>query len=177
MTIFQRLSKKLIFLSTLLVLSACATSTMVEPTENSQERDQVIYAPLAGHIAQSSEQAIAAFGKPLTEVKRTLETLHDEQANQWRELNYADLKLGYFVDPQTGKEVLAYQRIASERYPLKANLRIGQNLADFEAVLGKPDRQSANQADFCDRWGRGDCIQLSLSGQHVTALEQVFSMD
>ena len=137
----------------------------------------MIYAPLATPVAQSSEQAIAAFGEPIQAVSQPLETIHDTQQNQWKQLEYSDLQLGYFIDPQTQKEVLAYQRIASEKYALKGNLRIGQDLSDFEAVLGKPDKLTSQRADFCDRWGRGDCIQLSLNGKQVIALEQVFTMD
>ncbi len=177
MKIINSLAASLAALSSLVLLTSCPMTMMVEPADAPSQRDQVIYAPLAAPVAQSSEQAIAAFGIPLEETKQSLSTLHDAQQNQWLELKYSDLHLGYFIDPQSGKEILAYQRIASARYPLKGNLRIGQSLADFEAVLGKANQITDTQADFCDRWGRGDCIQLSLKGPQVIALEQVFAMD
>ncbi|PKL76826.1 MAG: hypothetical protein CVV27_08295 [Candidatus Melainabacteria bacterium HGW-Melainabacteria-1] len=141
-------------------------------------RELLISVPLQTNPGKTSQLAIERLGMPLSQATERIPNPHQpSQQDEWIELNYSQLKLGYYRSAASNQEQLIYLEVSGERHLLREGLHVGGSFADFQTLLGPLARVEANQFEACDRWGRGDCLRLKVSKGKVLSLEKMTWLD
>ncbi|MDZ4055521.1 MAG: hypothetical protein U1D69_00900, partial [Polynucleobacter sp.] len=127
---------------------------------------------------KTSTETIERFGMPTRQATERIENPHVAgQKDEWIELEYPGLRLGYYRNTATAQELLGYQRVDSNAHALKQELAIGDSFNRFRLALGTLTDVGNDQFEACDTLGRGDCLRLRVADEKVVSIEQVKMVD
>ncbi|HEY9842350.1 MAG TPA: hypothetical protein V6D23_17950 [Candidatus Obscuribacterales bacterium] len=169
------------------LLAACGLAQLdqqpeiqtTSPSFVAAQRELWIHQPLLAMPGHSSREAIARLGMPLRQASREIvnPSGFDARLDQWIELEYPQLRLGYYRNGASGQETLAWIRLSGEDYELRPGLQLGDDLERFEQVIGGLKIEGPNRYLACDGRGRGDCLRLRVEDDRVVQLEQEVMLD
>lgn len=165
-----------------LLAATCTSYRAHADTQLPAARDRMIFQPLASSPGHNVDAVLNKLGMPTRQAVKLASSLHTEPdqpmvPDRWVELEYPQLRLGYYRSGHSGQEALAYVRVSSSAYPLQEGLHIGDSLGSFAKVLGPLQQTATNHYAACDSWGRGDCLDLRVVEGRVMEVEQRFALD
>ncbi len=149
-----------------------------EQNYQSVRRDLLITQPLAAMPGKTSNDTIASWGMPARQSTERIENPHTRgQQDQWIELEYPGVRMGYYHNAVTNQEILSYLKIDDRSHELRQELKVGDSFDSFRTALGSLQPIGNDEFTACDSWGRGDCLKLRVADEKVVQLEQIKMVD